>query len=339
MQALVFDAARALRLEERAPPEPGHGEALVRVAAVGLCAGDLYIYQGKNPYVSYPRVGGHEIAGRVEALGPGAEGPPPGTLVCVEPFIGCGRCYACRIGKPNCCVRLQIVGVHREGGFAGFVAAPADRLHPVPEGLPPTLASFAEPVAIGVQAARRGAVTADDRVLVLGCGPIGLAAIEVMRARGAEVLATDLSPRRLATAADLGATPLPPSDDLPGRVRALTDGDGVPVVVEATGSPAAMAMTIDLVAAGGRVVILGLVGQGTMVAFPGLDFTRKEVTFLGSRASAGCFPEALDLIARGAVRYPRVATEFPLREAPGVFRAIDEQPEALHKAVFLPEAG
>jgi L-gulonate 5-dehydrogenase len=251
MQAVVFDAPRAVRVEDREAPRPCPGEVLVRVAAAGLCAGDLYIYQGKNPYVSYPRVGGHEIAGHVAVLGEGVAGPPPGTLVCVEPFIGCGRCYACQVGKPNCCARLQIIGVHREGGFAAAVTAPADRLHPVPEGLPPTLASFAEPVAIGVQACRRGGVAAADGVLVLSCGPIGLATVEVAKARGAEVWATDLSEHRLATAEGLGAKPLAPGDDLLDRVRAMTDGDGMPVVVEVTGSPAAMAATIDLVAPGG----------------------------------------------------------------------------------------
>jgi hypothetical protein len=131
------------------------GTALVAVDAAGICTGDLYIYLGKNSYVSYPRIGGHEIAGRVVALGPDTQGPPASARVVVEPFIGCGRCYSCRIGKPNCCANLQIIGVHREGGFAESVVAPVDRLHLVSDSLTPFQASFAEPVAIGVPA-RRG---------------------------------------------------------------------------------------------------------------------------------------------------------------------------------------
>src|SRR6185312_13495232 len=149
----------------------------------GLCAGDLHIYLGKNPYVTFPRVGGHEIAGVISAVGPGVKGVAIGERVVVEPFIGCGHCCPCRIGKRNCCANLSIIGVHRDGGFAERVIAPAANLHPIPSDMSDFEASFAEPVAIGVQACRRGEVTAGDRVLVLGAGPIGLAIGEVARAR------------------------------------------------------------------------------------------------------------------------------------------------------------
>ncbi len=111
----------------------------------------------------------------------------------------------------------------------------------------------------------------------------------------------------------------------------------MPVVMEATGAVAAMQQTIDLVAAGGRIVILGLVKTGVGVTFPGLDFTRKEVTILGSRASVDCFPEALDLLASGRIRYPRIASSFALSEAPEVFATLAKNPMAMHKAVFVSE--
>lgn len=337
MQAAIFEAPYALKLAERPRPEPGPGEALVAVRAAGLCAGDLYIYLGKNPYVSYPRIGGHEISGEVVALGPGAAGPAPGTRVVVEPFIGCGRCYPCRIGKSNCCAKLQIIGVHREGGFADCVVAPVEKLHAVPAGLSPFKASFAEPVAIGVQACRRGQVTRGDSVLILGAGPIGLALVEVARAYGATVYAVDIAAERLAIAADLGAVPLAAGDGLTDEVMRITDGEGMPVVIEATGNPKAMESTVDLVAAGGRIVIVGLVKQGTMVAIPGLDLTRKEMTIVGSRASVNCFPESLALIAGGAIRYPEIASAFALSDAPRVFDRLADNPAALHKAVFVKE--
>lgn len=337
MRAAIFDGPGAIRLADVPAPRPAAGEALVRVRAAGLCAGDLYIFTGKNPYVTYPRIGCHEIAGVVEALGPGTEGPPPGTRVVVDPFIGCGTCYPCRVGKRNCCANLTIVGVHREGGFADLVVAPVANLNPVPEGLSDFEAAFAEPVAIGVQGCRRGGVGAEDTVLVLGAGPIGLALVEVARSRGATVYATDLAPERLATAAELGATPVEGGDGLIERVLDLTGGEGMPVVMEATGAPAAMESTIDLVASGGRIVILGLVRKGQGITLPGLDFTRKEVTILGSRASVDCFPEALDLIASGAIRYPGIASAFDLSEAPEVFARLAGNPMALHKAVFVTE--
>jgi len=338
MQAALFDAPFALRITDPPKPEPGPGEALVAVKAAGLCAGDLYIYTAKNPYVSYPRIGCHEIAGVVTSYSEGASGPVVGSRVVVDPFIGCGHCYPCRIGKRNCCANLTIIGVHRDGGFADFVSVPARNLVPVPENLSDFEASFAEPVAIGVQGCRRGEVTAEDQVLVLGAGPIGLAIVEVAKARGATVYITDLSAERLAIAADLGAIPIEGGEGLVKRVLEITNGEGMPVVMEATGAVAAMQQTTELVASGGRIVILGLVKQGVGVTLPGLDFTRKEVTIHGSRASVDCFPEALALIASGHIHYPKIASRFALSEAPDVFARLADNPMAIHKAVFILEA-
>ena len=337
MRAALFDAPLVIRMVDAPMPAPGPGEVLVEVRAAGLCAGDLYIYTGKNPYVSYPRIGCHEIAGRVVACGVGVSGPAPGTRVVVDPFIGCGLCYPCRVGKRNCCANLAIIGIHRDGGFAEYVTAPAQNLNPIPDGLDDFHAAFAEPVAIGVQGCRRGMVTAEDTVLVLGAGPIGLAVVEVAHAIGAKVYATDLSAERLATAADLGAIPVEGGDGLLDRVLDLTNGEGMPVVMEATGAAPAMESTIELAAAGGRIVILGLVKKGQGITFPGLDLTRKEVTILGSRASVNCFPEALALLASGKIRYPSIASRFDISDAPRVFARLADNPMALHKAVFMVE--
>ena len=335
MHAAVFGAPFDLTMQDRQRPAPGPGEALVRVDAAGLCAGDLYIYLGRNPYVSYPRVGGHEIAGHVEAFGPDTAGPRPGSRVVVEPFLGCGHCYPCRVGKPNCCANLRIIGAHQDGGFADYVVAPVDKLFAIPDGMSPYKASFTEPVAIGVQCCRRGQVTADDTVLILGAGPIGLALVEVANAIGAKTYVSDVLPERLETAAQFGATPVPAGEDFLDRVRGLTNGEGMPVVIEATGNAGVMEKTVDYVAAGGRIVIVGLVKEGTAVSFPGLDFTRKEMTIVGSRASTACFPESLALLASGKIHYPDIGSQFQLAEAPAVFAQLARDHGALHKAVFL----
>jgi L-gulonate 5-dehydrogenase len=334
MRAAIFDEPHKIRLDKRERPVPQAGEALVRVGATGLCAGDLYIYLGKNPYVTFPRVGGHEIAGTIEAWGPGTSGLAVGSSVVVDPFIGCGACYACRVGKPNCCANLRIIGVHRDGGFADYVIVPEDKLVPVPAGLSAYDASFAEPVAIAVQASRRGEVTQDDTVLILGAGPIGLAMVEVVRARGAKVYVTDIAKERLETAEQLGGVPLEAGPGLLDKVMSLTNGEGMPVVIEATGAVNAIEQTFDLVAAGGRIVIVGLVKIGTAVSFPGLDITRKEVTLLGSRASTNCLAESLSLIASGKINYPRIGSRFDLKDAPEIFARLGQNPAALHKAVF-----
>jgi L-gulonate 5-dehydrogenase len=334
VRASIISAPFAARVGPWPTPEPGAGEVLVAVSAAGICAGDLYIYQGKNPYARYPQVCGHEFAGTVAALGPGVTGIVPGTRVAVEPFIGCGACYPCRAGRPNCCVQLTILGVNRPGGYAELVTAPARNVHRLPDGVSFLQASFAEPVAVAVHACRRAGVGA-ELLLVLGCGPIGLAIIEVALARGARVLAADVLAPRLETARGFGAEAIPADEGLARAVLARTGGEGVPVVIEATGNPQAMESACELVASGGRVVIVGLAKDGARVSLPGLDLTRKEMTILGSRASFDSFPEALDLLARGAIRYPSVATEFSLWDAPEVFRRLAAEPAAVHKGVFV----
>ena len=335
MRAAIMNAPHEMTVGSWETPRPAAGEILVSVAAAGICAGDMYFYLGKNPYAVYPQICGHEIAGVVAEVGAGVTGFAPGTRVVVEPFLGCGHCYPCRVGKSNCCDNLRIIGVHQPGGFAEFVTAPASHVHVVPSGLSHFEATFAEPVAIGVQACRRGNVQAGESVLILGCGPIGLALVEVVLARGGHPIVTDVLPERLATAARFGAETLMADEQTLAKVKERTKGEGMPVVIEATGNPKAMEQTVDLVAAGGRIVIVGLVKQGVNVSFPGLDFTRMEMTIVGSRASVNCFPEALQLLADGKIGYPKIATPLSLWDAPTIFRDLEEHPGKLHKAVLM----
>jgi len=335
MKAAIFDAPHQIRLGSWPTPEPGSQEVVIAVSAAGICAGDLYIYSGKNPYAKYPIIGGHEVCGTVIKVGSKVDTVTTGQLVVIEPFISCGKCYPCRVGKPNCCADLQIVGVHRPGGYAEYVKTPATHVHAVPDGLSPFIASFAEPVTIGLHACQRGQVSAKDYVLVLGCGPIGLAIIEVALNRGARVVATDIVGARLNIAKSLGAETLRSEEKLAQNVYAQTAGEGAPVVVEATGNPLVMQSTVDLVAAGGRIVIVGLTAKGVHLSLPALEFTRKELSILGSRTEVGCFPEALALLASGRIKYPEIATEFDLWSAPAVFADIVRDPSMVHKGVFV----
>jgi L-gulonate 5-dehydrogenase len=335
MRAAVMKGPGELAVGDWETPRPGPGEVLVQVEAAGICAGDIAIYQGRNSYARYPQICGHEMAGRVVEVGEEVSGVSSGDAVVVEPFIGCGRCYACRIGKPNCCPQLTILGVNRAGGYAEYVTAPRANVHAIPAGLSARVAALAEPVAIAVQACRRGSVTADDLVLVLGCGPIGLAAIDVARARGATVLAADRLPARMEAAESLGAEVLPAGDGLLAEVLRRTGGDGVPVIIEATGSPQAIESTMPLVAAGGRIVVLGLIKEGVAVTFPGLDLTRKEPTIVGSRASVDCFPESLDLIARGKIQLPRFVSELSMWDAPAIFASLSRDATSLQKGLLI----
>ncbi|MBV9674535.1 MAG: alcohol dehydrogenase catalytic domain-containing protein [Verrucomicrobia bacterium] len=335
MKAAIFDAPHKMHIGEWQQPSLGTDDVMVKVSAAGICAGDLYIYTGKNPYTTYPVIGGHEVCGVVADAGSGAKTFHCGQAVVIEPFLSCGKCFPCREGKPNCCSNLEIIGVHRPGGYAEYVVVPQDHLFAMPAGLTPLWASFAEPVTIAIHACRRGEIKRGDYVLILGCGPIGLALIEVAIVRGARVVAVDVLDSRLRTAHALGAEVIKNDGHLLEQVLAMTHGEGAAVVVEATGNVNIMESTADLVAAGGKIVIVGLVAKGIKVQFPGLDFTRKEMTIVGSRTEVGCFPEALDLLASGRIQYPKYATVFELWSAPDVFSDLTRNPGSVHKGVFV----
>jgi threonine dehydrogenase-like Zn-dependent dehydrogenase len=335
MRAVIIDEPKKMRVGDWTDPSPGRGEVLVKIKATGVCAGDLYYYLGKNPYAFYPQVCGHEIAGSIYGVGEDVSGLEIGAPVVVEPFINCGHCYPCKIGKGNCCRNLQIIGVHKPGGFGEFVSAPARLVHPIPESMSYATASFAEPVAIGVQASRRGKIGPDDDVLILGCGPIGLALIEVVRSKGANVIATDLRKSKIKVAQSLGVDVVLGDEGLSDYINKRTNDEGMPVVIEAAGSPLAMQKAVELVAPGGRVIIVGLLNQGVTVEFPGLDLTRKEMTVLGSRASVNCFPEAIELLSTGAISYPSLSTQFSMWDAPEVLKDIVSNPDYVEKAVLV----
>lgn len=337
MKALVLDAPGQLRVGEWPAPPCGPGDVIIRPIAAGICAGDMQHYSGRNPYTKYPLVCGHEVCGAVAETGRDVSRVKAGDLVVIEPVVGCGHCHPCRHGKPNCCMNFCLIGLHRPGGYAELCLAPEANVHRVPAGLDPVTASFAEPLTIGLHACRRGDVAAGEYCLILGAGPIGLAILEVAKLRGARVVITDVNGERLAFARELGAETLKADDTLAASVLEQTGQEGADVVIEATGSPQAVESTIDLVAPGARVVIVGLVKKGLGVTLPGLDFTRKEVNLRGSRNSVNCFPEAIALLASGAVKYPRVATQISMWDAVPVFARLHENPSAMHKAVLMRE--
>lgn len=337
MKALVLEAPQQLKVGDWPAPKCGPGDVIIRPIAAGICAGDLQHFAGRNPYTKYPLVCGHEVCGEIAETGSEVKRFKCGDLVVIEPVVGCGHCYSCRHGKPNCCMNFCLIGLHRPGGYAELCLAPAQNVHAVPVGLDPVIASFAEPLAIGLHACRRGDVAAGEYCLILGAGPIGLAILEVARLRGARVVITDINEERLAFARELGAETLKADDNLLPMVLQQTSNEGADVVIEATGSPKAVESTFDLAAPGARMVIVGLVKKGIGVTLPGLDFTRKEVNLLGSRNSVNCFPEAIALLASGAVKYPRVATKIPMWDGVPVFAKLHENPAAMHKAVLMTE--
>jgi len=306
MRALVCLQPGELLIEERPDPARGDADVLVAVRRVGICGTDYHIFEGTHPYLQYPRVMGHELAVEVVEAD-AASGLRPGTVCVVNPYLSCGHCVACRSGKPNCCVAIQVLGVHRDGGMTEFLSLPARNLLPA-EDIGVEQSAAVEFLAIGAHAVRRAAVAPGDRVLVVGAGPIGLGAMMFAGIAGGQVAMLDLDPLRVEAARALtGADALSAGSDTVAAAENYTDGDYFDVVLDATGSRGAMEKGFDYVAHGGRYVLVSVVRDPITFADP--DFHRKEMTLLASRnALTADFQHVMLSMRRGDIDVSRLIT-------------------------------
>jgi L-gulonate 5-dehydrogenase len=336
MKVVVTAAPKRMEVREGERPTPGPGEALLAVAAVGLCGSDFHLYDGRHPYAHFPQVQGHELVAEVVSFGPGDTGSlRVGDRVVVEPLIPCGRCFACRRGRYNCCADLKVMGAHVPGGLCEFLTVPLGQLHPV-GALPVRLAVLVEPVTIGMQCVVRAGVAPDDTVAVLGAGPIGQTAALSALDRGARVLVADRVASRLELARHLGAHTVVDTgaEDLTEAVQRFTGGEGAAVVIEATGAPALIRAALDGVAHSGTVVIVGISDEE--VSIPVGLFSRKEINILGSRNNTGLFPAAIELVRRHADRISALVTHtYSVTEAPEAIEYAMHNPREVEKAVIL----
>ena len=332
MRAAVLHAPRDLRVESTPGLTPGAGEVVVRVSASGLCGTDYRIWSGDRP-VRYPLVMGHEFIGRVEAVGPGVDRLAVGDRVAVQPNYSCGRCPLCREGNWNLCLSRTAVGIDVDGGFAEQARVPARVCWPAPADLSEDQLLLAEPLAVVVRAADRGETRPGQTAAVLGAGTLGLLAVQVLRARGLSVLAVGRTSRRLDVARELGASAVATTESgaHAEAARAFSGREGVDLVVETAGTPEAVEHAIDLARPGGRVVLTGLPHEPSRLSF--FAVVRRELSIVGSMIYQGEFPEAIRLLASGAVRTDRLLTHrFPLDRIAEAFVA-HRAPDSIKVAV------
>ncbi|CAH1665489.1 zinc-binding alcohol dehydrogenase family protein [Chelatococcus asaccharovorans] len=336
MKALSIDQPGALSFTALPWRPAGSGEIGIRIAYIGYCGSDLNSYRGKNPLVKYPRVPGHEISGVIETIG--ADVPEHfhvGQQVCVLPYFNCGTCNACRMGRPNACKHNETLGVQREGALTEFIAVPHGKVIPV-DGLALRDLALIEPLAVGFHAVRRAEVAEGERVVVLGCGVIGLGAVLGAVTRGARVIAVDLAASKLAQAKALGAEDVIDASqiDVGDAVRALTGDDGPQVVIEAVGAEQTFTQSIDIVASCGRVVYVGYAKNP--VTYETRFFLMKEIDIRGSRgAQLADFGDVITALKQrpeiGDLVVSRVA---PFSEAADAMRAWDADPGAFTKILI-----
>lgn len=325
MKSLLLVEPGELRATDLAEPSaPGPGEALVRVHRVGVCGTDLHAFRGRQPFFSYPRILGHELAVEVLAVGAGVTDVAAGDRCAVEPYLNCGHCIACRRGKPNCCAQLKVMGVHVDGGMRERLLVPAAKLHRS-SALSVDQLALVETLGIGAHAVERAALAPGETVAVLGLGPIGLSVIQFALAAGARVLAVDLNARRLAFCCERLGLPAETTIDtsitanVAARLAELTGGDLPTAVFDATGNAGSMAAAFNYVAPGGRLVFVGLFTGD--VTFNDPNFHRRELTLLGSRNSRPeDFRHIITLVESGRVdTTPWITHRAALDEVPDQF--------------------
>jgi 2-desacetyl-2-hydroxyethyl bacteriochlorophyllide A dehydrogenase len=320
MNQIVLQNPGRFELTECAEPVRGPGEALVRVHRLGVCGTDIHAYYGKQPFFTYPRVVGHELGLEVIDPGDAPNGLRRGDRCSLEPYFNCGRCIACRRGKPNCCSEMKVFGVHIDGGMRPVLSVPARRLHKSGKLSYDQLA-LVETLAIGAHAVERAEVKQDEFVLVIGAGPIGLSVIQFVIARGAAVAVMDVAESRLEFCRrQMGVKhTLQPGPGTPDSLRAIGGGDLPTVVIDATGNSKSMAGAFELPAHGGRIVFVGLF-QGDL-SFNDPSFHRRELTLLASRnALPGTFRDIIALIEAGRVdTAPWISNRLSLWDVPRRF--------------------
>jgi len=342
MKSVVVAAPRELAVVERPEPVPGPGEVRVRVRYGGICGSDVHILHGQNPFVVYPRVIGHEFVGHVESVGAGVATHRVGERVAVDPVIACGLCYPCSVGRPNVCHRLQVLGVHRDGGFSELLCVPAANAHVVPPGISESDAATIEPFAVAANVTTRTGVLPNDVALVYGAGPIGLMVLQVLKGvHGIRVLVTDRIDERLDRAAACGADAVinTAREPLPEALRRLGVEDGPTLVIDAVCHPAILEEAVRLAAPAGRIGMLGFSTEPS--AIPQQETTRKELSLFASRLNCGMFPRVIEWMEAGRLRPERIVSHrVPFAEVRRAFEIIEGDPRASSKVLldFAPGA-
>ena len=325
MRTLICTTPGKFAYAEANTPVNPSGNTLLQIKRVGICGTDLHAFEGTQPFFSYPRILGHELAADIaETAEPGFS---VGEKVTIIPYFNCGECIACRSAKPNCCAQLQVCGVHIDGGMADYFSVPSYSLvHG--DGLSYDELALVEPLAIGAHGVKRAGVVPGEYVLVVGAGPIGLGTMEFARIAGAKVIAMDVQESRLAFCSEklkVDFTINPLQENALGKLQEITGGDMPSVIIDATGNLKAINQSFQYLAHGGRYVLVGLQKGEISMSHP--EFHKREATLMSSRnATREDFEHVMDSMKKKfvnptnyithRVNFEQVKEEFPNWLAP-----------------------
>lgn len=316
---MVLEAPGRFRAREVPAPIVAAGQVLVRMERVGVCGSDFHAFAGSHPIYTYPRVIGHELSGVVVDAPTNEKGIRSGDRCAIEPYMSCGKCRACTMGRNNCCEHIQLLGIHVDGGMQEYLSVPLILLHKS-NRLSLDQLALVETLGIGAHAVVRSGLKQGEEALIVGAGPIGIAVAQFATAVGAKVHIVERNEWRRAFLEGMGYT------------ASLTAEDRqADAVFDATGSAVAMGNSLGQVATGGRLVYVGLTKDP--VCFDDSLFHRKEVTLIASRNSYGQFPRIIKLIEEGKIDTSHWITDrLSLSEVASQFQSLPTR-QTLIKAI------
>lgn len=333
MNAVVIERPGTLTIENRPLPQPAAGEVRVKVRYASICGSDIHIWHGDNPFARYPRVIGHEFFGLIDAVGAGVDPGRIGERVAVDPVVSCGHCYPCSVGRPNVCSELQVIGVHRDGGFSQSALAPAGNAYPLPATIPDSLASLVEPFTIAANITAFLQPAANDIALIYGAGPMGLTAIQVLKGVYGvqQVIVVDRLPERLALAQQNGADRVLNNSHQP--LAAQLEGIQPTLIIDAACHPSILAEAVALASPAARIGLLGFSGEPCPLTQQSL--TSKELSLFTSRLNSKRFPQVIGWMDQGLIQPEKLVTHtFTLGEIEQAMTLFEQQPRSCCKVIL-----
>lgn len=339
MRAAVLIEPGRFEVKDVPRPEPGRGEALIKIARTGICGTDMHIFHGAYAADKLPMIPGHEFTGHVAGFGLDVTGLDEGQPVVVDMNIGCNSCYWCRRHEILNCPEMRQMGITIDGAFAEYIAVPAELVIPAPGTMPTEVLALTEPLACVVRAARKAKVTFGQSVVVLGVGPIGNLHVQLMRTIGAApIIAADISPERVQMALDVGADV--GISDLAALKQAVLDatgGRGADIVIESVGNAGLYAQATELMRKGGHLAAFGLTGPGEALSLDILTTILEENSVKGSVAGMReDMHDSLTLLTHGRIKTePFTRTSFPLEKIQEAFDSFAERPEDLKTQIVM----
>lgn len=327
MKQIVLEGPGKFFAREAPVPElSSSSQAIVRIRKVGVCGSDFHAFTGSHPIYTYPRVLGHELSGQVIEVESNEFGIKVGDLCAIEPYISCGNCRACKVGRTNCCERLQVIGIHVDGGMQDLLSVPVSLLHKSDKLSLEELALI-ETLGIGAHAVLRSDIKSGQCALIIGAGPIGLAVAEFARVAGADVHVVEKNEWRKSFALNIGI-----------QARSELNGELADVVFDATGSAESMSRSLFSVAPAGRLVFVGLTKEP--IAINDSHFHRYEVTIYASRNSRGQFPRIIRMLESGSINVlPWITDRMDLQQVPETFSTLFDRPRLIKAMVDVAQPG